>query len=197
MPTSPLVRRSACATAGSAPRSRRWKGDGGANEREPVPRTVAEVIGRLESRLESGPWRIRHRGGVVCCDRQVRVKRFVNAALKVRDVGEARAWFERIGAEVGPIETWRGSRRADVRLAGVLVTLFERALYEDRVALPEESFLHLVFAVDDLDAALEGQQVVWGPEVVEGSFGRRRIAFVEAPGNVRVEFMVELDPKPS
>jgi catechol 2,3-dioxygenase-like lactoylglutathione lyase family enzyme len=127
----------------------------------------------------------------------VQVQAFVNAALKVRDVAEASRWFERIGAQVGPIETWRGSRRVDVHVGGILVTLFERAIYEDQVALGEESFLHLVFAVDDLDAALEGQQVVWGPEVVEGSFGRRRIAFVEAPGNVRVEFMVELDPKPS
>jgi hypothetical protein len=35
--------------------------------------------------------------------------------------------------------------------------------------------------------------VVWGPEVVEGAFGKRRIAFVEAPGGIRLEFMEQLE----
>ena len=30
------------------------------------------------------------------------------------------------------------------------------------------------------------------PEVVTGPFGRRRIAFVEAPGGIRLEFMEQL-----
>jgi hypothetical protein len=36
--------------------------------------------------------------------------------------------------------------------------------------------------------------VVWGPDVVRGpTFGTRRIAFVEAPGNMRLEFMEQLE----
>jgi hypothetical protein len=38
--------------------------------------------------------------------------------------------------------------------------------------------------------------VVWGPEVVEGTFGKRRIAFVDAPGGIRLEFMEQLEPAP-
>ena len=34
--------------------------------------------------------------------------------------------------------------------------------------------------------------VVWGPAIVEGAFGRRRIAFVSAPGDMRLEFMEQL-----
>jgi hypothetical protein len=30
--------------------------------------------------------------------------------------------------------------------------------------------------------------------VVEGAFGRRRIAFVEAPGGIRLEYMEQLEP---
>ena len=44
---------------------------------------------------------------------------------------------------------------------------------------------------------LKGHTVIWGPEVVEGTFGRRRIAFVEAPGGIRLEFMEQLEPPPA
>jgi hypothetical protein len=47
---------------------------------------------------------------------------------------------------------------------------------------------------DDLDAELEGHTVLWGPAVVEGPFGKRRIAFVDAPGRMRLEFMEQLEP---
>ena len=60
------------------------------------------------------------------------------------------------------------------------------------VDLPDEGFLHPALFTDDLDAELAGHAVVWGPEVVEGAFGRRRIAFVEAPGGIRLEFMEQL-----
>jgi hypothetical protein len=33
---------------------------------------------------------------------------------------------------------------------------------------------------------------VWGPTVVEGTFGKRRIAFVDAPGGIRLEFMEQM-----
>ena len=36
--------------------------------------------------------------------------------------------------------------------------------------------------------------MIWGPEIVEGAFGRRRIAFVAAPGGIRLEFMEQIGP---
>jgi hypothetical protein len=75
-----------------------------------------------------------------------------------------------------------------------MITLFTRALYEDQVELPPEGFLHPALFTDDLDAELTGHEVVWGPEVVDGVFGRRRIAFVTAPGGIRLEFMEQLSP---
>ena len=59
---------------------------------------------------------------------------------------------------------------------------------------PTEGFLHPALFTDDLDAELDGHTVVWGPEIVEGAFGRRRIAFVDAPGGIRLEFMEQLAP---
>jgi hypothetical protein len=35
--------------------------------------------------------------------------------------------------------------------------------------------------------------VLWGPQVVTGPFGVRRIAFVEAPGGIRLEFMEQIE----
>lgn len=118
-----------------------------------------------------------------------------NLAVKVADLDAACAFYERAGAEVRDRISWRGSERADVHLGPVVITLFTRAIYEDRTPLPPEGFLHPALFTDDLDRQLEGHHVLFGPEVVEGPFGRRRIAFVEAPGNIRLEFMEDLAPE--
>ncbi len=115
-----------------------------------------------------------------------------NLAVKVGDLDAACAFYEAAGAEIHDRMVWNGTERADVRLGAVMITLFTRAIYEDEVPLPDDGFLHPALFTDDLDAELEGHDVVWGPAVVEGAFGRRRIAFVQAPGNMRLEFMEQL-----
>ena len=116
-----------------------------------------------------------------------------NLAIKVADLDAACAFYGAAGAEVRDRMAWENGERADVYLGPVMITLFTRAIYEDAVDLPSEGFLHPALFVDDLDAELAGHTVVWGPAVVEGTFGKRRIAFVEAPGNIRLEFMEQLD----
>jgi catechol 2,3-dioxygenase-like lactoylglutathione lyase family enzyme len=131
--------------------------------------------------------------------RRPRVTGFVNLALKVSSLEDAREFFDRCGASCGEIEPWEGSRRCDVVLGETLITLFEKALYEDSVSLAEDCFLHAVFSVEDLDSALDALQstgelnIVWGPGEVRGSFGHRRIAFLEAPGSIRIELMQQLE----
>ena len=115
-----------------------------------------------------------------------------NLAIKVADLDAACAFYEAAGAEVRDRMHWNNGERADVYPGAVMITLFTKAIYEDAVELPEEGFLHPALFTDDLDAELEGHTVVWGPQVVEGAFGRRRIAFVEAPGGIRLEFMEQL-----
>ncbi len=117
-----------------------------------------------------------------------------NLAVKVADMDAAVAFYERAGAEVRDRMTWNGSERADVFLGPVQITLFERAIYEDLLTLPPECFLHPALFTDDLDRELDGHTVLWGPQVVSGTFGTRRIAFVEAPGGIRIEFMEQLSP---
>src|SRR4029077_15233592 len=112
-----------------------------------------------------------------------------NLAVKVVDLDAACAYYERAGAEIRDRMEWNGTERADVLLGPVQITLFTRAIYEDAVELPAEGFLHPALFTDDLEAELErhrqdGHDVVWGPAVVEGPFGRRRIAFVSAPGGI-------------
>lgn len=116
-----------------------------------------------------------------------------NLAVKVRDLDAACAFYADAGAEVRDRGPWAGGERADVYLGPVMITLFTRAIYEDAVDLPDEGFLHPALFTDDLDAQIRGHDVIWGPEVVEGAFGRRRIVFVEAPGGIRLEFMEQLD----
>ena len=117
-----------------------------------------------------------------------------NLAVKVADLDAACAFYAASGAEVRDRMHWNDAERADVHLGPVMITLFTRAIYEDVVALPAEGFLHPALFTDDLDAQIEGHAVVWGPAIVEGPFGRRRIAFVDAPGGIRLEFMEQLGP---
>lgn len=119
-----------------------------------------------------------------------------NLAVKVADLDGACAFYAAAGAEVRDRMMWGGGERADVYLGPVMISLFTRAVYEDAVELPAEGFLHPALFTDDLDAELEGHDVLWGPAVVEGTFGRRRIAFVSAPGGIRLEFMEQLDLPP-
>src|SRR3954468_24428728 len=116
-----------------------------------------------------------------------------NMAVKVVDVDAAVAWYLARGFDVRDRMRWNGIERADVFLGPIQITLFDHAIYEsdDRV-LPAEGFLHPALFCDDLDAQLEGHRVIYGPEIVSGPFGRRRIAFVEAPGGIRLEFMEQL-----
>ncbi|HET6811634.1 MAG TPA: hypothetical protein VFH50_11555 [Acidimicrobiales bacterium] len=120
------------------------------------------------------------------------VTRVANLAVKVADIDSAVAWFRAAGATVSDPVSWEGSLRADVALGALRLTLFTRALYEGRARLPAEGFLHAALVSDDLDADTAGLEPLWGPAVIEGSFGRRRVVFVEAPGNIRLEFMQEL-----
>ncbi len=129
----------------------------------------------------------RDQGGVVA------VTGLANLAMKVADLDEACDFYEASGAMVRDRMQWGGGERADVFLGPVMITLFTRAIYEDAVDLPPEGFLHPALFTDDLDVELEGHRVLWGPEIVEGTFGTRRIAFVEAPGGIRLEFMEQLE----
>jgi hypothetical protein len=117
-----------------------------------------------------------------------------NLAVKVRDIDAAVAFYRGAGATVTDPEEWRGGRRADVHLGALQITLFTRAVYEDDVELPDEGFLHVAVFTDDLDREIEGHEVVWGPDVVSGpTFGTRRIVFVDAPGDMRLEFMEQIE----
>jgi hypothetical protein len=122
----------------------------------------------------------------------VTVTGVANLAVKVADLDAAIDYYAQAGAEVRDRMMWNGSERVDVVFGALSITLFTRAIYEDQVALPAEGFLHPALFTDDLDAQLEGHEVVWGPAEVSGPFGRRRIAFVTAPGGMRLEFMEQL-----
>jgi hypothetical protein len=116
-----------------------------------------------------------------------------NLAVKVSDLDAACAFYEQAGGVVRDRMHWQDAERADVFLGPVMITLFTQAIYEAEVDVADEGFLHPALFTDDLDAELQGHSLVWGPAVVEGAFGRRRIAFVEAPGGMRLEFMEQLD----
>ena len=123
----------------------------------------------------------------------VAVTGVANLAYKVADLDAAIAFYEAAGAEIRDRMEWSGAERVDVFLGVLMITLFTRAVYEDAVALPDECFLHPALFTDDLERELAGHTVVWGPTVVSGPFGTRRIAFVAAPGGARLEFMEQIE----
>lgn len=120
-----------------------------------------------------------------------------NLAVKVADLDAAVAFYRRVGARATDPAEWGNGRRADVELGPLRITLFTKAIYDDDVAgVPDEGFLHVALFTDGLDRELEIHDVVWGPEIVSGpTFGTRRIAFVDAPGRMRLELMEQLEPR--
>jgi catechol 2,3-dioxygenase-like lactoylglutathione lyase family enzyme len=143
--------------------------------------------------MASSPGTSRHIRRCVANVRRVTVTGVANLAVKVRDLDDAIAYYERAGADVRDRMVWENGERADVTLGALRLTLFTHAIYEDAVDLPDECFLHPALFTDDLDRELEHHDVVWGPAIVSGAFGTRRIAFVEAPGGMRLEFMEQID----
>ncbi len=121
------------------------------------------------------------------------VNRFGNLAIKVGSIDDALGSYRSLGATVGERGPWFGGERVDVTLGGLDITLFTRSIYEDVVELPAECLLHMAFFTDDLDRDVAGRQLVWGPGEVEGSFGRRRIAFIDWPGGARLELMEQIE----
>lgn len=117
----------------------------------------------------------------------------VNLAVKVADIDAAVAWYRGIGASVTDPVHWMGLERADVSLGALRLTLFTRALYEDHAELPAEGFLHVALMSDDFEADSAPLTPLFGPEIVRGDFGVRRILFAEAPGAMRLEFMEQLE----
>lgn len=116
-----------------------------------------------------------------------------NLAVKVIDLDAACNWYHAAGATVSDPIAWENGRRADVSLGWLKISLFTAAIYEDALELPTEGFLHPALFVDDLDSELAKHDVLWGPRDVSGPFGTRRIAFVEAPGGIRLEFMEQIE----
>ena len=118
-----------------------------------------------------------------------------NLAVKVRDLEGAVTFYRRAGADVTEPEAWRDGRaRRRAPRSGADHAVHPRDL-RGPVALPDEGFLHSRVVHDDSSTpSIEGHDVVWGPEVVSGpTFGTRRIAFVDAPGGIRLEFMEQLE----
>lgn len=120
-----------------------------------------------------------------------------NLAVKVVDLDAALRFYRSAGFTTSEPEEWEGARRAEVDIGPLRITLFTRAVYEDVCELPAEGFLHPALLCDDLDRQLGDLEVLWGPKVLRGSFGVRRVAFVEAPGGIRLEFMEQLEPEPA
>ena len=119
-----------------------------------------------------------------------------NLAVKVADIDAAVAFYRQAGYEATDPVEWEGSHRAEVYLGPLQVTLFTRAIYEDACPLPADTFLHPALFCDDFDERVARADVLWGPRVVRGDFGVRRIAFVAAPGGIRLEYMEQLEPAP-
>ena len=117
-----------------------------------------------------------------------------NLAVKVADLEAACAWYAAAGAAVTEPVAWENGRRADVQL-GPLAHPVHPGHLRGRCRAARRGLPAPALFVDDLDAELARHTVLWGPRTVSGSFGTRRIAFVEAPGGIRLEFMEQLDDR--
>jgi len=128
------------------------------------------------------------------------IKGLWNYAVKVEDLRSATEFYvSQLGGEVRIKGEVLGSQYVLLRLGTTRVILFDRAPYENQLKLNlPVGFLHLVFEVDDFDAQLEvlrrkAVKFLMEPCIIEGEFGRRKIAFFETPEKIRTEIMQVLE----
>ncbi len=128
------------------------------------------------------------------------IKGMWNYAVKVEDLPRATEFYtNQLGGEVRIKGEVLGSQYVLLRLGSTRVILFDKAPYEKQLNfnLPP-GFLHLVFEVDDFDAHLKllrqsPVKFLMEPCIIEGEFGRRKIAFFETPEKIRTEIMQVLE----
>ena len=120
-----------------------------------------------------------------------------NLALKA-SLGATEAMVERTpGLAVAHRHEIDGNAFLELRIGSTVVNVFERALYESVEAPLPAGFLHTSYWVDDIDQVLAtpawAAALLWGPETLQGSFGKRRVAFFELLPGLRVELMQDLE----
>jgi catechol 2,3-dioxygenase-like lactoylglutathione lyase family enzyme len=121
-----------------------------------------------------------------------------NLAFKVDDLGAAAAFFEGApGCRL--VDRYAFGENAFIQgaIGETIVNVFTTALYDDEGTAAAPGVIHMSFHVDDLDEAMAAPvwrdtKVVWGPHVIEGYFGRRRVIFYEPMQCVRIELMEAL-----
>jgi hypothetical protein len=125
--------------------------------------------------------------------------RLVNIAAKVERLDAAAAVLGALpGIELTTIHQLGGDERfAELAVGDTRLNLFEAALHDSARDVPTPpGWLHISYAVDDLAATLAdsgwSDAVIWGPETIAGSFGRRRIVFLEPLPGICIELMEEL-----
>ena len=118
----------------------------------------------------------------------------VHAALGYPELIEAlRAAFKRDGEPMPLRQAYEvGVHGAPARLLTMPAWIRGEAVGVKLVTVFPQNAERGLGAVSSLYFLLDGQTVLWGPEIVSGAFGTRRIAFVEAPGGIRLEFMEQL-----
>jgi catechol 2,3-dioxygenase-like lactoylglutathione lyase family enzyme len=115
-----------------------------------------------------------------------------NVGGKVSDLSAENEFLIAAGARVRGLEkilvNGNEGQALYAEVGDTRVLLFESVDFESTLGRPLAlGWSHIVFEVDDFQSAFDrlvgaGGRLVQGPAIVEASFGRRRIAFVESPG---------------
>ncbi|WP_442580759.1 hypothetical protein ACSBOB_01785 [Mesorhizobium sp. ASY16-5R] len=124
--------------------------------------------------------------------------KLINLAFRVPSVGAAETLVDTTsGWRRTALHEVDGEAFLEASFAGVRVNFFENALYDQKQQSGGSGFLHASFQVPDLGEVLASEDwkkhLFWGPTVIKGGFGHRRIAFFEPIPGCRIELMEDLD----
>lgn len=124
------------------------------------------------------------------------IKGLWNYAVKAEDIESTAAFYvECMGASLMFRSEVFGCKYLLIRLGTMRVILFDRAPYERDLNLDlPPGFPHAVYEVDDFEAQVRalrkfGAKFLMKPQTLEGEFGKRKIAFFQAPDGTRLEVM--------
>ena len=123
-----------------------------------------------------------------------------NLAVKVRDADleSACAWYEAAGATVTEPVEWENGRRADVQLGVARADAVHPGHLRGRLRAARRGVPCTPPSSSTISTPSWPATRSCGVRAsVSGTFGTRRIAFVEAPGGIRLEFMEQIEDAPS
>lgn len=121
----------------------------------------------------------------------------INLAFQVENLETVEAFIEQTtGWEKISSHLLDGEMFLEAFFGGTTFNFFTKPIYADMHNQHSVGYLHTTYRVSNIDYFLENEawskSLFWGPEIINGTFGKRKIAFFNSIEVLRIELFQEI-----